>query len=102
MPILTMTLSEIKTAVCEAFEIEESDFVIFGRSHPHSYARFAYFVLCRKYTFETQKAIGESVQMPYTSVQNGIKRHPELMKTNRDYKFNYINAFASVNLLKDS
>lgn len=87
-----MTIQEIKTAVCQSFEIEESDFVIFGRSFPHSYARFAYFVLCRKYTFETQKAIGESVQMKYTSVQMGLKRHPELMKTDPDYKFNYINA----------
>jgi len=71
-----MTLSEIKTIVCEAFEIEESDFVIFKKHFSHSHARYAYFVLCREYTFQT-----------FTCVQRGIIRHPFLMANKREYAF---------------
>jgi len=82
-----MTLSEIKTIVCEAFEIEESDFVIFKKHFSHSHARYAYFVLCRKYTFQTLKTIGETCLMHYTCVQRGIIRHPFLMANKREYAF---------------
>ena len=82
-----MTLSEIKTIVCEAFEIEESDFVIFKKHFSHSHARYAYFVLCRKYTFQTLKTIGETCLMDYTCVQRGIIRHPFLMANTREYAF---------------
>ena len=85
MPILIMTLSEIKTIVCKAFEIEEPDFVIFKKHFSHSHARYAYFVLCRKYTLETQKTIGETCCMDYTCVQRGIIRHPFLMANKREY-----------------
>lgn len=87
MSVLTMTLSEIKTAVCKSFEIEESDFIIFGRNFSHSHARYAYFVLCRKYTFQTLKTIGETCLMDYTCVQRGIIRHPFLMANKREYAF---------------
>ena len=87
MPILIMTLSEIKTIVCKSFEIEESYFVIFGRNFSHSHARYAYFVLCRKYTLDTQKTIGETCLMDYTCVQRGIIRHPFLMANKREYAF---------------
>ena len=97
-----MTISEIKTAVCQSFEIEESDFVIFGRSFPHSHARYAYFVLCRKYTIETQKVIGESVLMCHKSVQTGLHRHGELIESNRDYAFSYREANKMLKQLKDS
>jgi len=87
MSILTMPLSEIKTAVCESFQIEESDFVIFKKHFSHSHARYAYFFLCRKYTLETQKTIGETCLMDYTCVQRGIIRHPFLMANKREYAF---------------
>lgn len=87
MSILTVPLSEIKTAVCESFQIEESDFVIFKKHFSHSHARYAYFVLCRKYTLETQKTIGETCLMDYTCVQRGIIRHPFLMANKREYAF---------------
>lgn len=80
-----MTLSEIKKIVCESFDIEESDFVNFGRSFSHSHPRYAYFVLCRKYTLETLKTIGETCLMDYTNVQRGIVRHPFLMANKKDY-----------------
>jgi chromosomal replication initiation ATPase DnaA len=95
-----MTLQEIKTIVCEAFEIEESDFVIFKKHFSHSYARYAYFVLARKYTLETQKVIGETCCMDYTCVQRGIIRHPFLMANKRDYAVCFKKAETAVKKLK--
>jgi len=97
-----MTLQEIKTIVCESFQIEESDFVLYTWERSHSYARYAYFVLCRKYTIETQKVIGESVLMHYSSVQMGLKRHGELIETKRDYAFSFRVADNRLKQLKDS
>jgi len=82
-----MTLSEIKTSVCKSFEIEESDFVIFKKHFSHSHARYAYFVMCRPYTLDTQITIAETCLMDYTCVQRGIIRHPFLMANKREYAF---------------
>lgn len=98
-----MTLSEIKTAVCQSFEIEESDFVIFGRSFPHSHARYAYFVLCRKYTLETMKTISNSVGMKdHQNVGQGEIRHVCLMKKNKEYAYAFNIAEKEVKQLKES
>jgi len=97
-----MNLAEIKTIVCESFQIEESDFVIFGRQITHSYARFAYFVLCRKHTLETLKTIGESVQMKHQNVDKGIKRHGKLIETRKDYALAYRNADTKVKQLRNN
>jgi chromosomal replication initiation ATPase DnaA len=80
-----MTLQEIKTIICEAFEIRESEFTIFKNHFSHSHARYAFCVLSRKYTLKTMKAIGETCCMDYTCVQRGITRHPFLMDNKRDY-----------------
>lgn len=95
-----MTLSEIKTIVCQSFEIEESDFVIFKKYFSHSYARYAYFVLCRKYTFATQKMIGETCEMGYTCVQRGIIRHPFLISNNIEYRFAFKKAEAEIKAMR--
>ena len=48
---------------------------------------FLFFVLCRKYTFQTLKTIGDTCLMDYTCVQRGIIRHPFLMANKREYAF---------------
>lgn len=84
-----MDAFSIKLIVCETFGIDVSDFVIMGRSEKFSHARFAYFVLCRKFTKMTLKCIAESVQLKYPAVIVGIKRHDDLMIINNIYAKKY-------------
>lgn len=79
----------IKSTVCESFGIEESDFVIMGRSESFSHPRFAYYVLCRKHTKLTLSEIGKTVMLDHSAVSRGISRHEDLMVTKRDYSFSF-------------
>jgi len=97
-----MTLQEIKTIVCEAFGIEECDFVITTRQEQFAYPRFAYYVLCRKLTNKSHEDIGKTVLRVHTTVMNGIMRHDSLMATKRDYAFNFKKAETAVKKLKES
>ncbi len=84
-----MNLSEIKTIVCKSFGIEECDFIITTRSNEFAYARFAYYVLCRKYTLLSHEQIGKSVLRVHTTVMNGISRHEDLLALRKVYSDNF-------------
>lgn len=82
-----MTISEIKTIVCEAFDIQERAFSLFKKHHSNAYPRYAYFVLAIKHKKFTHGQIANSVNHVRQSVTRGLIRHGYLIENDNCYAF---------------
>lgn len=84
-----MTLSEIKTAVCEAFGIEESELFEKKRSNKLAYPRFAFNSLLKEHLNIGVMEIARLVSKKHSTIINALDRHNELKTCNLRYKINF-------------
>lgn len=77
-----MTCKEIKDRIEKRFNI---DITAKRSKHICSKLKFIYYLVCIKKTHETYDTISNEVGRKHCSVVHGLKRHDELLKSDKEY-----------------
>ena len=88
MPIL-MTIEQIKTAVCEAFGIEESELFEKTRSKKLAYPRYAFNILVKEHLNMGIMELAMLFSKKHSTIIYALDRHNELKTCNLRYKINF-------------
>jgi len=82
-----ITSKEIKSAVCEYFDLSNEGLMSQSRDRDLVYARFAYCLLCRTYTNHNLTQIARSVgRKDHTTICHAIKTAKDMIEFDQVFK----------------